>query len=245
MDRVFNSDNKFFRGLSKIIDCVIVSACWVLCNLPVLVITAISFYAAFQGDFSVTVTLMPASIIFAFLSGPANAALYYVCVKNIKHNHSYPWKEFWHGFKDSFKQATVACFIVFIILVVLIFDVLYLFIDYYQMSLGPLVIICLVVLLLILMWLTNIFSYAARFEDNTKTILKNSAIIGFVNLPKSFIQAILLLIAAAACGVAPICLFFMPAVYTLSKSLLMEKTFRKYMSEEDIAEEDERNREEK
>ena len=38
MDRVFNYDNKFFRGISVLVDCVIISVCWMLMCIPVFTI---------------------------------------------------------------------------------------------------------------------------------------------------------------------------------------------------------------
>ena len=34
MGDFFNLDNKFFQGLSKVVDCVILSVLWVFCCIP-------------------------------------------------------------------------------------------------------------------------------------------------------------------------------------------------------------------
>ena len=40
MENIFNYDNKFFRALSKLVDCVLLSALWVIFCIPVFTIGA-------------------------------------------------------------------------------------------------------------------------------------------------------------------------------------------------------------
>ena len=45
MGDFFNLDNKFFQGLSKVVDCVILSVLWVFCCIPM----ATTFFLAWQS----------------------------------------------------------------------------------------------------------------------------------------------------------------------------------------------------
>ena len=89
MDRVFNYDNKFFRGISVLVDCVIISVCWMLMCIPV------------------------------FTIGAASAAMYDTVHKTIRRDKGYVWSGFWKSFRENFKPATKAWLIHLLILIVL------------------------------------------------------------------------------------------------------------------------------
>ena len=77
MNQIFNYDNKFFRGVSKIIDCVWLSLLWFMCCIPV------------------------------FTIGAATTALYYTINKSVKNDRGYASIEFFASFKENFKQSTI------------------------------------------------------------------------------------------------------------------------------------------
>jgi len=239
MDRIFNADNKFFRGLSKIVDCIILSACWTICNFPMIVICSGSFGSGYYG-------FMALGLLAMILSGPATSALYYAVVKNIRNSHSYAWKEFWHGFASSFKQASVAGVILYALILLFAADIYVLVQFFAEAKFSVIRYIFMLLIFFAVMWGVNLFSYIARFENTFKDALKNSILIGIASLPKSFVMAVWFAFCIFVCvslsGLAVILTFILPAVYMLLKSFILEKTFRKFMSEEDRAAEDEKNR---
>lgn len=240
MDRIFNADNGFFRALSKIIDCIAVNFCWLMCNIPTLFIIYLCIAAK-------NFILLPLVIVFMVLSGPATSGMYYVIVKNIRNNHGYCWQEFWNGFKNSFKVAFLAgmAFSAFLLLMVFDFYAVYAYV--YNNHIGPFCWVFVIMALVCIMWGTYLFAYIARFNDSAKVAIKNTIIIALGNLPKSLVQLLIFLIFAFAFyllwPLSFVGAFFLPVLLTLFESYLIEKTFRKYMSEEDIQAEDERNRE--
>lgn len=203
---MFNYENKMMRTLNKIMDSLMLGLLWLICSLPILTV------------------------------GAASSAFYYAFIKSIRQESGYPWKEFFHGFKISFKQATVIWLLLLVLLLVLFIDINILNSDVLDLGnstaflLGASSLIVLTAVMLAL----YIFAYIARFENKLKVLLKNSFIIMMANLPWSF----LLLLLFAACVLlfllAPAIGLFLPAVYMVFASRILERVFRKYMLPEDL-----------
>ncbi len=65
----------------------------------------------------------------------------------------------------------------------------------------------------------------------------------FAHLPKTILMLVILLVIAFLVYLIPFLLIFAPAAFIAIQNGIMEKIFLRYMSEEDIAKEEERNRE--
>ncbi len=109
-------------------------------------------------------------------------------------------------------------------------------------ALGEIYIVFAVLMMFATMWAIYLFPYIARFENQTKMILKNAALIALGNLWKT-----LLLFACSLqqhCSLyIPPAVFIIPCVYMLLANFILEKIFQKYMSPEDLEAEKERNME--
>lgn len=214
MDQIFNVDNKFFRGISKIIDCAWLSILWMMCCVPV------------------------------FTAGAATTALYYAVNKVIKNDRGYVSSEFFSAFKSNFKQSTV---------IWLMFLALYIWlgVDYFVMrayaeagiAIGNMSIIFLVFGMLVTMWGFYLFPYIARFESSTKVILKNTALIAIGNAPWTLLLVTVFAVVWFGIYLMPPLVLIMPVLYNLSKNVIIERVFKKYMTLEEQALEKERNRE--
>lgn len=214
MGEFFNLNSKWVQGLGKIIDCVCLSLLWIMCCLPI--VTA----------------------------GTATTALYYTINKVIRHNRGYIWREYWGAFKSNLKQSVLINLILILMIAFLSLDCYIM----YQLSLagdksGSLYILFVVFIVLVLVWGCYLFPYIARFENKTKLAMKNAALIAIANLPWTVVIFVLLCAACLAVVALPPLIFVMPSIYMVFANLILEKIFKKYMSEEDIAEEEERNRE--
>lgn len=214
MGELFNLDNKFFQGINKIIDCVCLSFLWLLLCIPV--VTA----------------------------GAATTALYYTVNKVIRNNRSYIWKEFWHAFRTNFKQSTLVWLILIFIYAIMGIDC-YIMFQFAKagVSYGSLYIVFAMLMLIVTMWANYLFPYMARFENTLKAVLKNCVIMALLNLGKSFVLLVLLLVALVVAYVFFPAIMILPAVYMLLANLILEKVFVKYMTPEDIEAEKERNEE--
>ena len=110
-------------------------------------------------------------------------------------------------------------------------------------ALGKIYIVFAVLMMFATMWAIYLFPYIARFENQTKMILKNAALIALGNLWKTLLLFVLLLAAAFAVYIFPPAVFIIPCVYMLLANFILEKIFQKYMSPEDLEAEKERNME--
>lgn len=214
MNRIFNMDNGFFRGVSKIVDCIYLSAIFLLTCIPI------------------------------FTIGAALTALYYTVQKALKNDRGYVGGEYWHAFKTNFKQSTCIWLIVLLIGVVLMGDVRILKImEEAGNPMGKGYIFFQVLLVLIALWCSYLFPYVARFENTTKAIMKNAVYMAVLNLPRTFLVLVYMVIAGLMVYIIPITIMLVPALFTWMQNLTLEKVFRKYMNEEDRIAEDEMNRE--
>lgn len=214
MGSIFNLDNKFFQGVNKVIDCVCLSVLWLICCIPV--VTA----------------------------GAATTALYYAVNKVIRNGRGYIWAEYWHAFRANFKQSTIVWLILLAAGLIMGIDtyIMYQFGEAGE-KVGVLSIVFIILLAFELMWGIYLFPYIARFENTTKVILKNAALIAIGSLFKTILLFALLMVVWFLVWLIFPSIMFLPAVYMLIANVVLEKIFRKYMSAEDIAAEEERNRE--
>ena len=97
-------------------------------------------------------------------------------------------------------------------------------------------------LMVLAMWMLYAYPYMARFSIGTKRLIKNAMLIAIAN----FGWTILLLIIFAAVTVVsmfvPVLSFFSMVIYMVIANRILERVFRKYMTEEDREAEEERNR---
>lgn len=125
-----------------------------------------------------------AACVPVFTIGAAKSALFAVNLKAVRREEGRVFVDFWRGFRDNFRQGTrlwlmdAAAGLVFAV-------------DLWALStldgvaaqvLKVLVGTLLAVYLALQPW---IFSYNARFADNTKTVLKNALLLCLGNLPAS------------------------------------------------------------
>lgn len=214
MGDILNWDNKFFQALNKIIDCILVSILWLICSLPI-------------------VTM-----------GAASSAMYYTINKVIRNNHGYVTKEFFHSFANCLKQSTVVWLVFWVIAA-------FLGLDAYIMwgslkagnAMGNLVIVFLVFIAFDMMWVMYALTYISRFQNTIKNIMKNALLMAVADFGKTLLLFLILAATIFAIWMLPFLAVLIPGFVTCLMNVIFEKIFRKYMSEEDIKEEEERNRE--
>ncbi|WP_167955867.1 YesL family protein [Anaerosporobacter faecicola] len=200
MGSFFSLEGGFFGGMGKIFDVVFVSILWVLCCIPVITI------------------------------GPATTALYYCVVKAIRRERGYISKEFFHSFKQNFKQGAIVG-IIFTVLGVLMS------INFYvvrQMKGNMAAILFGIYMAMsIVAYVTAIYAFPnlSRFTLTVKNVFKNSLIMAIRHLLSTIIMAIIILVAGVVMYVIPITTFFLPGVACLLVSLLMEKILKRYTPE--------------
>ena len=196
------------QSLSKIADALILGLLWLAFCIPVITI------------------------------GASTASLYYTVHKVLRKGNGTILAEFWKAFKAGFKQSTVL-FVVMVIVGLIVYCSLYY--GYSMYLAGALEVLYIIVLcafdLMVLGWLGYLLPYTARFNATTKEILKNCAAIAFINIfPTVGVVAIWLVTWFLALNIPPM-LLILPVFSAWITSSILEKVFRKYMTEEAIAEE--------
>lgn len=218
MASFFNYDNKFVSAFNQIINVFCLSLFFLFSSIPI------------------------------FTIGASGSALYYTMNKVVRHNRGYIWHEYWSSFRANFKQGTVVG------LIFLVFAAL-MGVDLYVLrimaaagsALSQLWIVFVMLLIFELMVWLYVYPNIARFTNTNRAIIKNSMIMAIANLPQTILMLVILAALLAGAYYLPLYLsflnLFIPGVFVWIQNRIMEKILRKYMSEEDIAAEDERNRE--
>ena len=207
MNSLFNSEGKFVSSFNKAVDAFVLGFFWLLCSVPV------------------------------FTTGTASAAFYCSFHKCIRQGCGHPIKEFFHGFKSNFKQATVLWLILLCLTLVLCLDLYILTSGALQIGmLGPfLVVTSFLIFAITAMWGLCAFAYLSRFACTTKDVLKNSFIVTLANLHWALLLLVLFVAAVVVFFTVPLLSLFVPAIYMFLANRILEPVFRKYMRPEDLA----------
>ena len=213
MSGFFHADNRLWSSVNSAVDAILLNLMWLITCIPVVTI------------------------------GAATTAFYYTTHKVIRNQRSGIWKEYWSSFKGNFKQATKTWLIFLAIFVIFYFDI-NICVEYMKTGekIGMMAFFFYGLLAVVLIWFMYVFAYMARFEDNIKTTMKNAAIMAFTNLGYSLLVLVLLAGVLFVFRYVPFFSWFVPAIAMVFINLVLEKVFRKYMSEEELAEEQENDR---
>lgn len=84
-NKIFDSENGFWRGMSKVADIVALNLLFILCSIPVVTI------------------------------GASASAFYTIMLKLAKNEESYIFKGFIQAFKENFKKSTIIWLIMFLV----------------------------------------------------------------------------------------------------------------------------------
>lgn len=208
MGNIFRIDGPFFRFMGAVADCFLLSVLWLLFSLPV------------------------------FTVGASTSALYYSVIKVIREQDGSVFRTFWEAFRQNFKQGALAI-LIFVIggfLVTCVGTAVYRA-NPSQQTLQSVYLGYLCTVLVAAAWAHYLLSYIARFENSLVNALKNTLIICMMNLPQSFLIAVTFAAVAAVfvlfLPVSVLGLLFVPGVYVLMTSFLMERIFRKYLPKEE------------
>lgn len=213
MAGLFDYENKLMTGLNKIYDCMLVSILWCILSIPVVTI------------------------------GATTTALYYTVNKSIRHSRGYAYKEFFSAFKSNFKQSTIVWMINLFVIILGVADCYILYKLWESIPIAKVIAVIIVAFLIFLaMWMLYVYPYMARFALPTKALMKNCAIIAMANFHWSFLLLLLFIVSVVVSYFLAVVAIFVPVIYMVIANRIIERVFRKYMSDEDIEAEDERNR---
>ncbi len=207
--KLFNLDSGLMRFLSKFTDCICLSLMFFVSCIPIVTI------------------------------GAALTALYYTVHKVLRHDRGYLFRDYVTSFRDNFKQATPVWLIAAVIGAGLGFD--FYISNYYAQAasyFSALSVLCFLGMIVWTAWAFYLFPYMARFENTRRQSMKNAILMVIAHLPTTVLMLVVAFVSMVAFSIAPFIIFILPAAFTWIQSSILEKIFRKYMSEEDREAED-------
>lgn len=209
---IFNYEGGLMKALSKFTDCIYLSVLFLVSCIPV------------------------------FTIGTAATALYYTAYKVLRLDRGYVFREYITAFKDNFKQTTLVWLLTILLGTVLGID-WYVIGAYVQNedALGALMVVLLVGMIVLFAWAFYLFPFMARFENTRRQSMKNAILLVVAHLPMTIVMLALAAVAAVLIYMIPLFLGLLPAVYAWIQSYILERIFRKYMTEEERAREEEKN----
>lgn len=199
-------DSPLMITMNNITDCIFLSLFWILGCFPV-------------------VTL-----------GASFAALYDASYRGMRKGEKHSWQRFFHVFRTNWKAGilpTVAVLAVFS-------GAVFLLIKIWNAAVAQQISFMLFAAgaflsMLILGTVSLAFPILSRFENSFLSLLKNTILLGFVNLPRTLLLGILNAAAIFLCARYVFPLFFLPSLAALIGSLLIEPMFKPFMNPEETA----------
>ena len=200
-------DSPLMITMNNITDCIFLSLFWILGCFPV-------------------VTL-----------GASFAALYDASYRGMRKGEKHSWQRFFHVFRTNWKAGilpTVAVLAVFS-------GAVFLLIKIWNAAVAQQISFMLFAAgaflsMLILGTVSLAFPILSRFENSFLSLMKNTILLGFANLPRTLLLGILNAAAIFLCARYVFPLFFLPSLAALIGSLLIEPRFKPFLNPEETAE---------
>ena len=160
MGKIFNPDNPVFVFMGKIADLIMLNIVFILFCLPI------------------------------FTIGASWTALMYVTVKMVKKEESYVIKDFWHSFKDNFKQATLIWLLVLLVTAIFTGDFL-IYRAMPDMIPKALIVVLGIMAFILFCAALYVFPLLSHYENTIKNTIKNAFIVSLINVPYTILFMIL------------------------------------------------------
>lgn len=214
MRAFFGYDGPLMTLLMRLWNCVWLTLLFLFCSLPV--VTA----------------------------GLSYSALYYTIRKTMRYERGYVTPTFFHALRANWRQGLPAggIFLGIGVLLYLDFAILRGFLEAGS-GVGHLSVLILIIALVLLLYALWVFAYLSRFQDALRDVFRNSALLAASHGGRSVLAFLILAAGALICYIEPILTALLPAICVWLISVLFEKTFREYMTEEQREADAQENRE--
>lgn len=158
--------------------------------------------------------------------GASTAALYYTCVKVIRHGRGYLFSSFLQAYRSNLKQGIVVTLLGILISFVLYMDFRYITaLNAAPQYLVTIYQICMTFFASLLIYLVATMS---RFSVSFFQLLKLSVFMMIRHFYYTIVMLVLLITVIILMMAVPFSVFFLPGIYILLTSLIMEKVLQKY-----------------
>lgn len=195
---MFRSDNLFSRFMNMLFDIIVIDVLWIVCSLPI--VTA----------------------------GAAATGAYYAMAKTVRYKTGYAAREFWHSFRNNFRQSLSVSIIFWLAIAALGVDIWYVWNNDSKQNSA-----IFMILLLILFLVTGVAVYAcpllSRFEKKNLELVKLAAYVMFKYLPVTVVALAVFLIVGILIYLMPWAILVLPGFYVYAFTFPMEKILRKLM----------------
>jgi len=200
---LFKPDSALMITMSQITDCIFLSLFWLLGCFPV--VTA----------------------------GASFAALYDASFRTYRRGEKHAWQRFAHVFRTNWKAGILPTVAVAGAFAALLSGLIRLWNAAVAQRVSVALFSGVAFLgMAALGILSLVFPVLSRFENNFAGLLKNAALLGLVNLPRTLALGILNAATIYLCARFVFPLFFLPALAALLGSLFIEPMFKPFMHEE-------------
>jgi uncharacterized membrane protein YesL len=167
--------------------------------------------------------------------GAATTALYYVATKRLYNKEEYITKDFFKSFKENFVQGSIISLLIFIVAIVIVFNIVILN-NYYSInSLGVWRVILVPMQYLMLFQLglisVYIFPIMARFKMKNVQLIKTSVVMANKHVLTSITCIIAGFFVFLFCFIFPPFILVAMGVYVFISSHFIMKTIEKYRPE--------------
>jgi len=150
---MFKADSPFVIFLNRLTDIVILNLFFILFSLPI------------------------------FTIGASTTALYYVCVKMVKNEESYIWKDFVKSFKTNFRQATIIWVVNLIAITILATDYVILSGGSIENLSTAMLVVLVIFVLILLALMAYVYPMLSHFYNTIPVTFKNSLLLAIGKLP--------------------------------------------------------------
>ena len=204
---LFNPESALMITMSQITDCIFLSIFWLLGCFPVATM------------------------------GASFAALYDASFRTFRKGEKHGWRRFGHVFRTNWRSGIMPTTFVIAVFALAFSGVIRLWnaAATGQMSFGIFSAAALLSVVLLGM-ISLVFPVMSRFETGFGGLIKNSFLLGFVNMPRTMALGMLNAVTMFLCVRYIFPLFFLPALAALLGSLLIEPMFKPFMPEEPVEE---------
>jgi uncharacterized membrane protein YesL len=175
--------------------------------------------------------------------GASTAALYYTTHNVIRYDRGRVWSSYWESFFGNFKQATPLWLLLVAVAYILGVNAYSTYMIYTAGNVSKWIfLVVLVPLALITMGAIYLFPLMARFQSTVRSLMKNSLLIAFRNIHWTILLMGMFVGSVYLVLVVPFAFVYIPEAYMFMSGWILEPIFQKYMTPEDLAKEQERNK---
>ncbi len=236
MGGIFNLENPFWQAVSKITDFLWLTVLWFLSAVPMMI--GYTFLGGTPVLMEVLETkntvamlfFIVVSVLLTFLIGPSTTAFFYVGQKIVGDEEGYVTKQYFHSFKQNFRQGSI------IWLIMAFFGSMLMFNLYFYRNMEAtgvtkvLSVLVLVACVFYILTMQFVFPVLSKFDNTTFNIIKFALLISIRNIGWTLLMvAIFVGTIVAGAFILPI-LILAPGIIVGLDSFIIRHVFKPYIA---------------